>query len=213
MPDRVETARLAGVSFQQAGQPSLEEHFRATEGVIEVMALATAAWAASPSSLRPAATPPGRSPITGSRSAQATASWAAWASWRARSRRWWSPRAARWSGSNWRMDRIDGPIYPAVKHQPVPIYPLSWQDFSLVWDVARGYSALEGRLAAFAHPLVRSREFVYAYKGKGLPPGKGSYTYRFWIGAADQYACAEEIEHFRARRCWRFWKRSRFRWR
>ena len=36
-----------------------------------------------------------------------------------------------------------------------------------------------------------------SYKGKGLPPGKASYSYRFWIGAPDRTLASEEIEEFR----------------
>jgi phenylalanyl-tRNA synthetase beta chain len=194
---RTEKTRLAGVSFQQAGQPSLEEHFRAIKGVIEDLALATGMgrFAFLPS---PGGDVPWQVPYH-------------WVSIRCGDRELGGlgvlagkiqevvvPEGGQVVWFELEMDQIDGPIYPAIRHQPVPIYPLSWQDFSLVWDVARGYSALEERLAAFAHPLVRNREFVYAYKGKGLPPGKGSYTYRFWIGAADHTLATEEIEHFRA---------------
>ncbi len=207
-PERIEVTRLAGVSFQQAGQPSLEEHFRAIKGVIEDLALATGMGRFAFVPL-----PGGDAPCQGT-SPGGDAPWQVrlhWVSIRCGDRQLGGlgvlagkiqeavvPEGGQVVWFELEMDQIDGPIYPAVKHQPVPIYPLSWQDFSLVWDVARGYAALEERLAAFAHPLVRSREFVYAYKGKGLPPGKGSYTYRFWIGAADHTLATEEIEHFRA---------------
>src|SRR3712207_7157699 len=36
-------------------------------------------------------------------------------------------------------------------------------------------------LAGFTHPLVKSLEFVSQYKGKGLPEGKASYTFRYWL--------------------------------
>jgi phenylalanyl-tRNA synthetase beta chain len=196
-PQRIEVTRLAGVSFQQAGQPSLEEHFRAIKGVIEDLALAS-----------------GMGRFTFVPSPGGDAPWQVpyhWVSIRSGDRELGGlgvlagkiqdavvPEGGQVVWFELEMDQIDGPIYPTVRHQPVPIYPLSWQDFSLVWDVAQGYSALDRRLAAFAHPLVRSREFVYAYKGKGLPPGKGSYTYRFWIGAADHTLATEEIEQFRA---------------
>ena len=193
---RIEKTRLAGVSFQQAGQPSLEEHFRAIKGVIEDLVLANGMgrfdFVPSPNSDAPWQVPyhwvsirsgdrelGGLGVLTGKIQEAVV------------------PECGQVVWFELAMDQIDGPIYPAVKLQPVPIYPLSWQDFSLVWDLAQGYSALEGRLAAFAHPLIRGREFVYAYKGKGLPPGKGSYTHRFWIGSPDHTLAPEEIEHFR----------------
>ena len=40
------------------------------------------------------------------------------------------------------------------------------------------------------------REFLYAYKGKGLPPGKASYSYRYWLGAWDHTLTSEEIDSY-----------------
>ena len=41
------------------------------------------------------------------------------------------------------------------------------------------------------------REFLYRYKGKGLPKGKASYSYRYWIGSWDHTLGSEEIDDFR----------------
>ena len=95
------------------------------------------------------------------------------------------------------IDQLGGSIYPQVSYEPSPVYPGSWQDFSMIWDVGRGFAALEGRLARFTHPLLMRREFLYAYKGKGLPKGKASYSYRFWLGARDHTLESEEIDAFR----------------
>ena len=96
------------------------------------------------------------------------------------------------------FDLLEGPIFPAVAYEAPPRYPGSWQDFSLVWDLDKGFAALEEVLSTFTHPLVIRREFVADYKGKGLPPGTGSYSYRFWLGAADHTLTSDEIEGFRA---------------
>ena len=92
---------------------------------------------------------------------------------------------------------LDGTIYPELKYQAPPIYPGSWQDFSLVWDVAAGFQPLADRLDEFTHPLVLGREFLTVYKGKGLPPGKGSYSFRYWLGRTDATLTSDEIEQFR----------------
>ena len=88
-------------------------------------------------------------------------------------------------------------VHPAVKFSAIPVYPGSWQDFSLLWDAARGFAELESVLDRFAHPLIARREFVYRFKGKGLPPGKASYTFRYHLAAADHTLSAEEIDGFR----------------
>jgi phenylalanyl-tRNA synthetase beta subunit len=95
------------------------------------------------------------------------------------------------------MDELDAPIYPQLEYVAPPVYPGSWQDFSLVWDVGQGYAALDERLGRFTHPLVMRREFLYLYKGKGLSPGTGSYSFRYWLGALDHTLASEEIDGFR----------------
>ncbi len=89
-------------------------------------------------------------------------------------------------------------VHPAIKFAQLPVYPGSWQDFSLLWDSDRGFAALEAVLNAFRHPLVSRRDFVYRFKGKGLPPGKSSYTFRYHLAAADHTLSAEEIDAFRS---------------
>ncbi|MCS7237113.1 MAG: phenylalanine--tRNA ligase subunit beta [Thermoguttaceae bacterium] len=96
------------------------------------------------------------------------------------------------------MDALRGILWPAPKYMPPPSLPGSVQDFSLLWEAARGFAPLEEILAGFEHPLVQKRQFLYVYRGKGLPEGMGSYTFRFWIGHRDRTITSEEIESFRA---------------
>ncbi|MDO4549991.1 MAG: phenylalanine--tRNA ligase subunit beta [Planctomycetia bacterium] len=93
--------------------------------------------------------------------------------------------------------KLDVSVFPDFKPEPLAVYPVSWQDFSLVWDLDAGYAALEEKLAEFTHPLLKRREFLYCYKGKGLEKTQGSYTWRFWIGADDHTLSGEEIDDFR----------------
>lgn len=193
---REERTRLAGVSFQQAGQPSLEEHFRAIKGAVDDLATATGLgsfnFVPQPTGDAPWQTPHHFAAIrTGDRVLGSVGVLAG------KIQDVVVPEGGQVVWFELDVGNLAGQIYPLVKHQPAPVYPQSWQDFSLVWDVAHGYAALEQRLDTFRHPLIRQREFVYAYKGKGLPPGKGSYTYRFWIGASDHTLSTEEIEQFR----------------
>jgi len=191
----IETTRLAGLSFHQAGQPTLEDHFRAVKGAVEDLAVVLTGR------------PMGFDPATPSQ-----------APWEIPGHFLALVRDGKRVGAlgalagailhtvalegqvvwfDLGLDQMEGPIYPEVKYQPPPIYPGSWQDFSLVGDLAEGFVATEGRLNAFTHPLVSRREFLYVYKGKGLPPGKASYTFRYWLSAADHTLTSEEIEEFR----------------
>ncbi|RMG03292.1 MAG: hypothetical protein D6741_02460 [Planctomycetota bacterium] len=95
------------------------------------------------------------------------------------------------------LDRLAALPVAAQPYRPAPVYPGSWQDFSLLWDAGAGFAALDDRLAKFTHPLLKQRDFLYTYKGKGLPAGKFSYTFRFWIGADDHTLSGDEIESFR----------------
>ena len=66
----------------------------------------------------------------------------------------------------------------------------------MVWPVDSGYAELEKTLDQFRHPLLQRREFLVAYKGKGLEPGMASYSFRFLIGADNHTLNGEEIEAF-----------------
>jgi phenylalanyl-tRNA synthetase beta chain len=192
----VETTRLAGVSFQQTSQPPLEEHLRAVKGALEDLAHAVArdpvAFVPSPAGDAPwqiadgwVALRGGDRPIGGLGVLDGPILDAV------------APEGGQVVWFELDMDRLGGPIYPQVTYQAAPIYPGSWQDFSLVWEVARGFAALQEQLDAFSHPLVMRREFLYAYQGKGMPTGRASYTYRFWLGAWDRTLQSEDINEFR----------------
>lgn len=96
------------------------------------------------------------------------------------------------------LDRLGGPLYPAVAYRPVPVYPESQQDFSILWPVARTYAGLERTLDEFTHPLVHAREFVLDYQGKGLPPDTGSYTFRYRLVHPERTLTGEDLAMFRA---------------
>ncbi|MDR2439522.1 MAG: phenylalanine--tRNA ligase subunit beta [Planctomycetaceae bacterium] len=94
------------------------------------------------------------------------------------------------------LDKINGTLYPEIRFEEPPRYPLSWQDFSLIWSIDRGFDQLETVLDQFQNPLVIRREMLVSYRGKGLEKGTASYSFRFWIGAPDHTLSGEEIESF-----------------
>lgn len=96
------------------------------------------------------------------------------------------------------FDRFDGPIYPDVSYAPASRYPGSWFDFSIVADARAGFAELAGRLDEFSHPLLKKREFVTIYRGKGLDAGLGSYTFRYWIESPDGTLSGTQINAFQA---------------
>ena len=191
----LEATNLVGVSFNQAGRPSLEEHFRAVKGSLEDLARVLG------------------DPLSFVPSPNARAPWQVPGRWVAIHRgkrsigglgvlagpilQSVSPEGGQVVWFELAMDQLEGSIYPSVSYRPAPIYPGSWQDFSLIWDTSRRFAALEERVGEFSHPLILRRDFLYSYKGKGLPEGKASYTYRYWLGAWDRTLSSEEIDQFR----------------
>ncbi|ASV73529.1 Phenylalanyl-tRNA synthetase beta chain [Thermogutta terrifontis] len=190
-----ERTHLAGISFRQGARGDLEEHYRSIRGALEDLSagLSEAPWRFVPGRESPL---PWQVP-------------GYWCEIRAGESTLGSvgvldPVLARtvalegqvvWFEID--LDAVVGPVYPAVRYKALPIYPRSWQDFSLLWDMTRGFDSLETVLDGFTHPLVSEREFLYVYKGKGLPPGQASYTFRYWLAAPDHTLSGEEIEGFR----------------
>ncbi|MCL2709657.1 MAG: phenylalanine--tRNA ligase subunit beta [Planctomycetaceae bacterium] len=94
------------------------------------------------------------------------------------------------------LDAVAGTLYPEAKFEEPPEYPLSWQDFSLLWKVADGFDKLESLLDRFSNPLVIRREFLVSHRGKDLDKETACYSFRFWIGSPDHTLSGEEIETF-----------------
>lgn len=193
-----ETLRLGGISYQQSNQPPLEEHLRAIKGVIEDLGRMIGG---KPFSFVPAEAAQFPWQVPGYWVAircgdQAIGGLGALAGGVLEAV---APDGGQVVWFELEFDRLDGSVFPVVQYEAPPRYPGSWQDFSLVWDLDRGFAALEDVLARFSHPLLTGREFVTSYKGKGLPQGKASYSYRFWIGADDHTLTSEEIEDFRSK--------------
>ncbi|MDO4568956.1 MAG: phenylalanine--tRNA ligase subunit beta [Planctomycetia bacterium] len=95
--------------------------------------------------------------------------------------------------------KIDTSLFPETRFHRLPVYPGSWQDFSLLWNIDSGYAALDETLAKFTHPLLSGRDFLYFYKGKGLEKNQGSYTWRLWLSAPDRTLTGEDIDDFRTK--------------
>ena len=88
-------------------------------------------------------------------------------------------------------------IYPEIEFTSISSFPLSWHDFSILWVADRSYGELLSALDDFEHTLVKRREFLTHYAGKGLPSGKISYTFRYWIGSNERTLGSEDIIEFR----------------
>lgn len=95
------------------------------------------------------------------------------------------------------VDAITGPAFPELSYDSIPVYPGSWMDFSILADAAAPFAALEETLGAFAHPVLRGSKYLYRYAGKGLPDGKASYSFRFWLGLRERTLTGDDLTEFR----------------
>ena len=95
------------------------------------------------------------------------------------------------------LDALPEKNYPDVTFEALPVYPGSWMDFSVLADAQATYADLERIVAGFTHPVLRRYRFLYVYTGKGLPQGKVSYTFRFWLGLPDRTLTGEDLTGFR----------------
>lgn len=95
------------------------------------------------------------------------------------------------------VDVLAGPAFPDVLYQEIPVYPGSWMDFSILADKTLSYSGLAEIIQKFSHPILRREKYLYLYSGKGLPEGKLSCTFRFWLGLKDRTLTGEDLSRFR----------------
>ncbi len=96
------------------------------------------------------------------------------------------------------VDVLEGPAFPEPAYSEIPVYPGSWMDFSILADSSEKYAALEQIVGGFTHPILRKVKFLYLYNGKGLPEGKLSYSFRFWLGLRERTLTGEDLAQFRS---------------
>lgn len=95
------------------------------------------------------------------------------------------------------VDELAGSTYPDITYHDIPVYPGSWMDFSILADTSIGFTGLEDILKKVSHPILKKHKFCYLFDGKGLPEGKISYTFRFWLGLQERTLTGEDLVAFR----------------
>jgi len=93
-------------------------------------------------------------------------------------------------------DAIAGEPHPARRCEPIPTFPGSWQDLTLVWPRDKGYEGLAAELDGFTHDLLERRAFQGAYDPKDADTS--NYTFRFFLRAPGRTMSAEDRSAFRA---------------
>lgn len=84
---------------------------------------------------------------------------------------------------------------------PVPTFPGTALDFSVMFDGRRQYADLAEQLRRFDHPVLRRLSLVGQYEGEPLPPGKRSLTLRVHLGLPDRTLTDSDLQSFRAAFC------------
>ena len=192
--DRIEKNVLAGASCQHERLGSLEAHFRQLKGALEALAeqlsLGTLAFTPATTTTAPWHTPGGYVDII---LQGATVGQLGFLS---------EPLLAKiapaaqvvWFELD--FDKLEGPIFPTTSYAPASRYPGSWFDFSIVASAQAGFAELVRTLNEFSHALLKKREFMALYQGRGLAEGTASYTFRYWIESQDGTLTGEQIEAF-----------------
>ena len=96
------------------------------------------------------------------------------------------------------LDALPGSRYPEMTYEEIPVYPGSWMDFSIVADRSMGYAGLASLMGQVSHPVLKDFRFLYLYDGKGLPEGKISFTFRFWLGLRERTLTSDDLSDFRS---------------
>ncbi len=192
--DHTEKSVLAGASCQHERLGNLEAHFRQIKGALEALAahlsLGALAFAPGTTTTAPWHTPGGYVDILLHEARVGQLGFLS------------DPLLAKiapaaqvvWFELD--FDKLEGPIFPTTSYAPASRYPGSWFDFSIVASAQAGFAELARTLDDFSHDLLKKREFITLYQGKGLAEGTASYTFRYWIESQDSTLTGEQIEAF-----------------
>lgn len=82
----------------------------------------------------------------------------------------------------------------ARTYEPIIPFPFVERDASLILDDSIPYSALEETIRSVQIPELRSYRLVDLYKGKNMPAGKASLTFRFIFQSDTRTLLSEEAD-------------------
>ncbi|MBU2514235.1 phenylalanine--tRNA ligase subunit beta [bacterium] len=81
-------------------------------------------------------------------------------------------------------------------YKPIPKYPGSWFDFSVLFPDDVLFQEVEARLDKYKSSLLRKRTYLYKYKGDKIRKNMTSYTYRYELAVIDRTLSSEDLENF-----------------
>ncbi|MCG8333159.1 MAG: phenylalanine--tRNA ligase subunit beta [Proteobacteria bacterium] len=92
------------------------------------------------------------------------------------------------------LDAIISLKQETKRYKPIPKYPGSWFDFSILFPKSTAFREIESSLDKYLNPLLKNRRYLYKYTGEGIQSEMTSYTYRFEVGSDDKTLSNEELE-------------------
>ena len=94
------------------------------------------------------------------------------------------------------VDALISLINKDVIYKPLCSFPGSTHDFSIIWDIHKGYFELEKMLNTFTHPYIAEKHLISWFKLKETKD-KMSYTFRYLLQSLEKTLSFEDIETFR----------------
>jgi phenylalanyl-tRNA synthetase beta chain len=82
------------------------------------------------------------------------------------------------------------------KFAHLPEFPMTDYDLSLLFDLSVKWEEIFAAINSKQDEFLRGVSFVGEYRGKQIPEGKKSVTFRLKIGASDKTLTSNEIENF-----------------
>ena len=84
-------------------------------------------------------------------------------------------------------------------YQPLPKFPASTRDLSVLADVDMPIAQLEKTIRSAASNIVEKVQLFDVYQGSQIPEGKKSVSYSLVLRASDRTLTDEECDHAMAK--------------
>ena len=91
------------------------------------------------------------------------------------------------------MEALAAAIPEKTRFQPIPKYPETYRDISILVDQAVQAQTISDLIRQTSEPLIRRVELYDQYQGKRLPPGKKSLTFALSFQSPEKTLTDEEV--------------------
>lgn len=91
------------------------------------------------------------------------------------------------------LDEVNRIEKNEIKYEPIPKYPETYLDFSILTPIDMLYCYIENIINKFTNELVIKTKYMDTYLGENVPKGMKSTTIRIVIGDSNRTLQIEEI--------------------